>query len=125
MNKLLTILLLLIIGISCSKDKDSNDVTAPTIQLTSPTNNATYMAGDIVLIQGSISDDTKVAEMHIHVYNNTTAQLLIDIHRYPNDSHFEINEFIVASSDTDYKIQVIAVDKSGKQAIETVFVSGD
>jgi hypothetical protein len=112
-------------GISCSKNKDSDDKTAPTITLTSPANSSTYMAGDAILIRGSIADDTKVAELHVHVYNNNTAQLLIDIHRYPNASTYTLDESIVAIADTDYKIQVVAVDKTGKQGIETVFVSAD
>ena len=125
MIKPFTIVCCIIMAIACSKDSDSDDKTAPSITLTSPANSATFNAGDNIQIQGTVADDTKVAELHIHVSNNTTGVLLVDIHRYPNAGNYQINESVVASAGIDYKIQVIAADKTGKQGIETVFVSGN
>lgn len=124
MVRLFAAILILTLEVACSKDSDSGDKTVPGINLIAPANSATFNAGDNIRILGTITDDSKVAELHIHVYNNTTAALLIDIHRYPNAGTYQLDESIVASAGINYKIQIVAIDKSGKQAIETVFVSG-
>lgn len=118
------ILCFLIIGVSCSKNNDSpSDKQAPVVQLVSPVNNQVFNAGDIISINGTVTDNSRIAEIHVHISNNNTAQLLVDIHRYPDAATYTLNETFTAQAGIPYKIQVIATDKSANQKNETVLVT--
>lgn len=113
-----------LIFLSCSKDKADDDTTPPTIQLSTPANNQTFPAGQPINITGTITDNDRIAEVHIHISNNATSQMLIDIHRYPLVSSYTLNESFQAQAGIPYKIQIIATDRSARQDIETVMVAG-
>lgn len=111
--------------LSCSKRSGSaEDKQSPVIQFTVPANNQVFTAGQPVVITGTITDNDKIAEIHVHISNNNTAQLLVDIHRFPAAASYALNENFTPTAGITYKIQLIAVDKSGNQAIESVMVSG-
>lgn len=111
---------------ACSKNKGgSDDKQLPVIQLSSPANNQIFTAGQIVNITGTITDNDKIAEIHIHISNNNTAQLLEDIHRFPSAASYSLDESFTAQTGITYKIQVIAIDKSGNQQIQTVMVTAN
>ena len=123
---ILTILLSSLTCISCNKKgAGSNDSIQPVITMTDPVNNQVYAAGDMIFIRGAVTDDQFIAEIHIHVSDLNTGALLMDVHRYPAGPGYTLNEFIVASAATDYKIQVIARDRGVNEAITTIFVSGN
>lgn len=123
MKKPSMILCLLIAAASCSKNSDaSSDKETPVIQLVSPTNNQVFNPGDNISITGTVTDNDHIAELHVHISNNNTGQLLVDIHRYPDAATYTLNESFIAQTGIPYKIQVIAVDKSANQKNETVTV---
>lgn len=108
---------------SCNnKDAVSNDQVSPVITMSQPANNQVFSAGDMVQIHGIITDDQFIAELHIHVSDNNTGALLMDIHRYPAGASFTLNEFFVASSGIQYKIQIIARDRGVNEAVQTIMV---
>ncbi|MEO8403603.1 MAG: Ig-like domain-containing protein [Chitinophagaceae bacterium] len=126
MAKKIFIILFLFSLTACSKNKSgSDDHQLPVIQLTSPTNNQVYTAGQSINITGTITDNDKIAEIHVHISNNTTAQLLEDIHRFPTSGSYSLNESFTAQTGISYKIQLIAIDKSANQQIQTVMVSAN
>jgi hypothetical protein len=125
MQKYLAILFLFVTASACSKNSESADKETPVVQLASPSNNQVFSAGDMVSINAAITDNSRIAEIHVHISNNNTAQLLIDIHRYPDAASYALSESFTAQAGISYKIQIIAIDKSANQKNETVTVSAN
>lgn len=119
-------LLLLLFLAACSRDPATeNDTQPPAITLASPADGQTFTAGQSIPITGSITDDNYIAEVHIHVSNNTTGALLMDVHLYPAGKTGSFSQSLTATSGTSYKIQVIARDRNLNEARSTVLVSGN
>ena len=109
---------------ACSKNNDHpKDTAVPFIILASPTANEVFNAGATVSVNGTITDNTRISEVHVHVYNNTTGALLMDIHRNPSDANYVLNESFTAQTGIQYKIQVIAKDNSANESLVTVYIS--
>ena len=126
MKTLLLLLSVLVTGISCSKEAAAEkDTVLPVITLTSPANGQVFTAGQTIQINGSITDDKFIAEVHIHVSNTNTGTLLMDVHLYPNGSATTFNQPITAVAGVNYKIQVIAKDRAVNEARATVEVSAN
>jgi hypothetical protein len=109
--------------LGCSKNNIKEDNVLPAIQLVSPANNQTFTGTQTVAITGTITDNDKLAELHVHISNNTTGQLLIDIHRYPSAAVYSLSETFQVQSGINYKIQVIVTDKSANQKVESVLIT--
>jgi Domain of unknown function (DUF4625) len=125
MVKNVLILLFFYLLAGCSKNNNADDKELPVIQLISPTNNQVFTVGQTVPITGTINDNNKLAELHVHISNNGTGQLLVDIHRYPAAAAYTLNENFQPQAGIVYKIQVIATDKSGNQQFASVLVSAN
>jgi hypothetical protein len=110
--------------ISCSKKGSStDDKAAPVITITSPTNNQVFNAGATVNINGTMTDNSRISEVHIHVYDNGTGTLLMDMHANPGATSYSLNQSYTAQSGIQYKIQVSAKDNSGNEGIVSVTIS--
>jgi Bacterial Ig domain len=115
-------LLLLVTG--CSKNSaDEKDTVPPVITITSPVNGQTFTNGQTINITGTIADDKYIAETHIHVTNNSTGNLLMDVHLYPASASASFNQTFTATAGINYKIQVIAKDRAVNEARASVEVS--
>ena len=126
MKKTIPYYILLMVLVACSKDsKQSNDKELPVIQLTSPSNNQVFSGGQTSNITATITDNNKLALVHVHIYNNGTGQLVMDIHRSPTGSSYSLNETLQVVAGTEYKIQVVAIDNSANQQIQTVLISAN
>lgn len=126
MKKIISYYILLIGLAACSKDsKQSSDKELPVITLTSPSNNQVFSGGQTVNITGTITDNSKLALVHVHIYNNGTGQLIIDIHRSPDASTYSLNETVQVLAGIEYKIQVVAIDNSANQQVQTVLISAN
>ncbi len=124
MNKLFFIIPLIITGFSCSKNNNrETDRILPVVSLSAPLNNQVFTAGQSVNITGTLSDNQQLAEVHVHISNNNTGTLLVDIHRYPLSATYTLNESFSAQSGIEYKIQVIAKDNAANENRATVLVS--
>ena len=107
---------------ACSKSKKT-DALPPEIFLDTPTENQVFANGDNVSIKGSARSSTTIALMHVHISNNSTGELLVDIHRYPDASLYVIDESFLATSGTTYKIQLLVTDKFANETRLTRIVS--
>jgi hypothetical protein len=117
----LAIILLLI---ACSKTENGDkDVTLPVITIVSPQNNQLFNAGDPIQTTATASDNDKVTELHIHVINKSTGDLLRDIHSYPGKSTGSVEDFFPAQAGIIYTIQIIAKDPAQNTATAKVEVS--
>jgi hypothetical protein len=117
-------LLIFISLISCSKNNGSaKDTQAPVITISSPTNNQVFTSGATVAITGNMNDNVRISEVHVHVTNNNTGVLLMDIHRNPAAASYSLNESFIAQTGIQYKIQVIAKDNSANEGLSSVTIS--
>jgi hypothetical protein len=126
MKKLIPYYILLMVLVACSKDRrQSDDKELTVIQLSSPSNNQIFSGGQTANITATITDNNKLALVHVHIYNNGTGQLVIDIHRSPSGSTYSLNETLQVQTGIEYKIQVVAIDNSANQQVQTVFISAN
>ena len=126
MNKLFFIIPLIITGFSCSKNSNrETDRVLPVVTISAPLNNQVFTAGQTVNITGTLSDNQQLAEVHVHISNNTTGTLLVDIHRYPLSALYSLNESFTVQSGIEYKILVIAKDNAANENRATVLVSAN
>ena len=116
-------LVLIFAFVACSKDSSDKDNELPVVTISAPNNNQVFNAGATVAISGTVTDNKKVAEFHVHISNSTSGALLIDIHRYPATASYNLNESFQTQSSINYKIQVIAKDNSANENRATVEVS--
>ena len=118
------LLITTIVFASCSKNKESErDKIFPVITINTPVNGQSFTAGLSIPISGTITDNEYIAEVHIHVSNNNTGALLMDVHIYPGTNSTNFNELITASTGINYKIQVIAKDRAVNESGSVVEVS--
>jgi Big-like domain-containing protein len=111
---------------ACSKNSHtSGDVTPPVITITSPLNNEHFAAGEIISTVASATDDNEVTELHIHVINKATGELLRDIHSYPAKTSGTVQDSFAADAGIIYTIQIIAKDPAQNVATAKVEVSSN
>jgi len=123
--KSLVPLLLVIVLQACSKNEKLKDNELPVVTITSPNNNQVFSAGETVNITGTLSDNQKLTEVHVHISNNSTGTLLIDIHRNPGAATYSLNESFQTLAGINYKIQVIARDNSANENRSTVEITSN
>jgi hypothetical protein len=116
----------IVVFAACKKDAaTAKDTELPVITITAPVAGQVFTAGQPIIINGSITDNNYIAEVHIHVSNTGTGALLMDVHVYPAAATASFNQSIMAVAGVNYKIQVIAKDKAVNEARSTVEVSGN
>mgnify|MGYP001264624150 CR=1 FL=1 len=109
---------------ACSKNSvTQRDNILPVISLSSPADGQVFSPGQPIPVTGGITDNDRIAEVHIHVYNTANNALLMDVHLHPASSSATFSESLTAMTGINYKIQVIAIDKAVNQAYKTVEVS--
>lgn len=109
---------------ACSKNqKAGNDTVFPVITLNTPLNGQTFSPGQTIPVTGTITDNQYIAEVHIHISNNTTGALLMDVHLYPSSASTDFSQSINATAGVSYKIQVIARDRNVNETRAVVEVS--
>jgi hypothetical protein len=112
------------LSISCSRNKESDrDKVFPVITINTPANGQSFTAGQSIAISGTITDNEYIAEVHIHVSNNNTGALLMDVHLYPASASSGFSQSINAVAGINYKIQVIAKDRAVNESRASVEVS--
>ena len=125
MKSLSSFLLVMILLAACSKNSTVKDNELPVVSITSPNNNQVFSAGETVVITGALSDNQKLTEVHVHISNNSTGTLLIDIHRYPMTSAYNLNESFQTQAGINYKIQVVAKDNSAIENRSTIEITSN
>jgi hypothetical protein len=104
---------------ACSKDNNgentngnTKDTSPPEITIVSPTNNQTFTAGQTIQTTANATDNVKVTELHIHVIDKATGNLLRDIHSYPSAKTGTVQDAFTAQAGLIYTIKIIANDPS-------------
>ncbi len=108
---------------ACGKPAAEKDKIFPVVSISSPANGQTFTPGQPIPITALITDETYIAEVHIHVSNTNTGDLLMDVHEYPAGKTGNISQSITAVAGVNYKIQVIAKDRAVNETNSTVLAS--
>lgn len=122
MQQILLVILVALIGCTKSGGGDK-DREIPLITFSTPSNNQVFTAGQSVAINAHVSDNKNISEVHIHISNNVTNQLLLDIHRSPGTASYILSESFVVQNGVQYKIQIIAKDNSANEARAAVIIT--
>lgn len=117
--------LIFVLFTSCSKSGQlEDDRSAPVITLQSPVENAEFPVGSTAAISGQLSDANRIVQVHLHISSLETGQLLMDIHRYPGTSAYDLDENFQVPAKGEYRIQVIARDNAGNEGRQTITIRG-
>jgi hypothetical protein len=121
---LLPLLLLLFVG--CKKDVGAPaDTELPTITITSPMANQVFTGGQTISINGVITDNTKLREIHLEITNTTTGAFLTHEHYAPDAAIFTLTKTFTAQASSTYKIKVEAEDPEGNKAETEITVTAN
>jgi hypothetical protein len=121
---LLPLLLLLFVG--CKKDVGPlADTELPTITITSPTANQVFTGGQTISINGVITDNTKLREIHLEITNTTTGAFLTHEHYAPDAAIYTLTKTFTAQASSTYKIKVEAEDPEGNKAETEITVTAN
>lgn len=108
---------------ACGKSAAEKDKVFPVVSISSPTAGQVFTPGQLIPINAEITDETYIAEVHVHVSNTNTGELLMDVHEYPAGKTGTIRQTITAASGVNYKIQVIAKDRAVNESRQSVEVA--
>jgi hypothetical protein len=109
------ILVLLCLSILAGCSKDAKDVTPPVITLTSPANNQQFTAGQVVNIDGTVTDDDQIHEVHIYVINKATSAEVLHSEQHLDSKSFTIAQHFTVVAGVTYQIRVQANDHTGNE----------
>ena len=110
---------------TCSRNSETGDITPPAITIASPQDNQHFAAGETISTVASATDNNEVTELHIHVINKATGELLRDIHSYPAKTSGTVQDSFAADAGIIYTIQIIAKDPAQNVATAKVEVSAN
>lgn len=116
--------ILLFLCLGCTKSNPADrDTEVPVITITSPLDNQSFVDGQTVTIAGSVTDNKVIAEIHILVSDLTTGQIYVHVHLYPNAGFSNYTQNFTVASGINYKVEIIALDRTLNQAVKSVQVT--
>jgi hypothetical protein len=119
MRNIYPFLFALFVVASCGK----SDTVKPTITFLSPTDNQSFVAGQTVLIQATITDNNEIHGVHLTVTKGTTDHLIHSEEHIDAKSYTLNNSFIVQSGFT-YTIEIEADDHDQNTTTVEIHVTG-
>ena len=105
---------------SCGKD-EAEDKEAPSITITSPTNNQSLPAGE-VHVKGTIADNAYINQVHVEVYEGNGTEV-IHVHIHPATKNYAFDQIFTAQAGKNYKIKVIAEDPSANFSTQQIDIT--
>lgn len=123
MKKLFIFSILFVSIAACSKKSGEKDYDAPVISLSSPAGNQVFPAAQTINIQGTVTDNQYINQVHIEITNLITAAEYLHVHIHPAAKTYTYNQAFSLQAGTSYKIKVIAEDRSANISSEQLEVS--
>lgn len=114
MKKILFVAISLACLAACTKDK--GDSQEPMIQVSSPTANQQFTAGQTVNVVATITDNNELHEVHLTVVNKTTSLEVVHFHNHVDVKSYNMNQSFVVGAGITYNIKVEAEDHAGNHA---------
>jgi hypothetical protein len=116
--------ILLFFTTACSKKNATDkDYDAPVIVLNTPVDNQVYAASQNIAINGTVTDNKYIQQLHIVISNLTTGEEYLHVHIHPASPTFTFNQSFTPTHGVSYKVQVIADDPSANTFGKSVEVS--
>lgn len=130
MNNRLTILLStlfsVLVLISCGKDDDNKDIEDPTVQITSPVEDAIYLRGNTLYLNASFTDNEELQKCTVELTQNLKSTKGWDQLWQPEPVTFAlsgksdeiVDQYLFQSTipsnimSTDYMVRVIVSDRA-------------
>lgn len=113
--------LFLLLAAGCKK----GDNTAPTISITSPTDNQSFPAGTTVHVKATIADNVELHHVHLYVTNASTGAQLLHFEDHVDAGTYNLDQTFVTLSGITYRIDVQADDHSGNTGEQVVTVTSN
>jgi hypothetical protein len=109
---------LLLLAVACASacKKNGGDSLQPVINVTSPTANQQFNAGQVINIIATISDNDQLHEVHLFVTNKATNADVVHFADHVDVSTYNINQTLTAAANVTYKIKIEANDHWGNHA---------
>ena len=123
MKQLLIFSLACILVSSCSKRSGEKDYEAPVVTHTSPVNNQVYPTGQTINIQGTVTDNQSISQVHIEITDLNSGAEYLHVHIHPASKTYAYNQTFAVEPGINYKIKVIAEDPSANVSSKQVEVS--
>lgn len=123
MKQLFIFSLACILASSCSKKPGEKDYEAPVVTLTSPVNNHVYPTGQTINIQGSVTDNQYISQVHIEITDLNSGAEYLHVHIHPGGKTYAYSQTFDVETGTSYKIKVIAEDPSANVSFKQAEVS--
>lgn len=118
------LLFILAFLIGCNKETEK-DAVLPVITISSPTNNQVFSAGQTVNINGLITDNKMLNEIHLEIININTGAFITHEHYSPAASTYSLSKSFTTAAATSYKIKVEAHDENNNAARTEVLISSN
>lgn len=116
----------LIFIFGCTKESGSDpDEIPPVVSITSPSANQVFEGSSKVSIEATISDNTKLGEIHLEILNKATNTLYTHEHFLPTESTYHLSSSFDIPSQTSFEITIEAQDGGGNHTEATVTVSAN
>lgn len=125
MKFLFVLISICLLSAGCKKSSADDDKEMPVIVLTSPVDNSTVAGGGSINISGTITDNKNVYMIHVHISDYTSGKLLVDIHRYPDNTSYNLAESFTATAGITYQVQVRARDNAANETVITRIVTAN
>ncbi|HKZ64967.1 MAG TPA: DUF4625 domain-containing protein [Chitinophagaceae bacterium] len=123
MKQLLILPVISILFCSCSKKSDEKDDEVPGITHTSPVNNQVFPTGQTINIQGMVTDNQYLSQVHIEITDLNSGAEYLHVHIHPATKTYAYNQTFAVEAGTSYKIKIIAEDPSANVSSKQVEIS--
>lgn len=111
---------------ACKKDHgEAADTEAPVIKMTSPAPNQVFASGQSLVVNGRITDNTRIEEVHLELTNKTTGALITHEHFVPDSAGYTLARTFTLAPSATYKIKVEAEDTKGNSSEVEINVSAN
>jgi hypothetical protein len=114
MKKILLVILCAAYLTACKKDK--GDTQEPMINVTSPTANQQFTAGQTVNVVATMTDDDELNEVHLFVTNKSTGVDVVHFANHVDVETYTITQSFTAGAGITYNVKFEATDHSGNHA---------
>src|SRR5687768_6463715 len=104
MKRLLILSIICIFFTSCSKKSDEKDYQAPEVTHTSPANNQVFSTGQTINIQGTVTDNQYLSQVHIEIIDLNSGAEYLHVHIHPASKTYAYNQTFAVEAGTSYKI---------------------
>jgi hypothetical protein len=111
------LLLLLLLFAGCKKEHgEAPDTTPPVVKIISPANNQVFALGQTIAISASVSDQSKLEEIHLEITNANTGVFFTHEHYVTDSSSYQLTSSFTPPAPAVYKIRVEGDDSKGNSS---------